>query len=200
MSETATHGTDSKPGRRPGRPRSSEATAAVLDAAYRLSATHGLRGATIQAIAEASGVSKMTIYKWWDNRLHLLVDAFLRKASQTLPLSSEGSPIEIIYAHASRYVQELGGDLGRVQLAVLAECLAETGDSRLFVERYLSIRRDLGVAVIERGQTSGAIQSTRPAHALYDQIYGTIFYRSQFGLDGLDQRFVRSLVDVTFAH
>ena len=181
--------------RRPGRPRSATATDAVLDAAYRLSAELGLRGATMQAVADASGVSKMTIYKWWPSRLHLLIDAYLRQATVMLPLSETVAPLQAIRAHAVRYLGALQGDLGRVQMAVLAECLAEHGNTDLFVERYLRIRRELGVAVIRRGQRDGSIVAGRSAEALYDQIYGTIFYRCQFGLKGLNRAFVRALVD-----
>jgi AcrR family transcriptional regulator len=182
-----------------GRPRSEVAATAVLDAAYRLCAADGLRGATMQAIAAESGVSKMTIYKWWGARLPLLIDAFLRQTTVVLPLSATDAPVAAIGAHALRYVTALQGDLGRVQLAVLAECMAETGSSALFVERYLNIRRQLGVSVIRRGQRDGSIRATRSAAALYDQIYGTIFYRLQFRLPGLDKAFVRSLVESTFA-
>ena len=181
-------------GRRPGRPRSEAAAAAVLDAAWRLSASVGLRGATMQAIAAESGVSKMTIYKWWPSRLELLIDAYLRQATLLLPLSEAKPPLEAIRDHAQRYVAALRGDLGRVQLAVLAECWAERGDAGLFVERYLSIRRELGVRVIRRGQREGGIAAARPAEALYDQIYGTIFYRCQFGLAGLTRPFASALV------
>ena len=182
-----------------GRPRSEVASTAVLDAAYRLCAAEGLRGATMQAIAAESGVSKMTIYKWWNARLPLLIDAFLRQTTVVLPLSTTEPPAAAIEAHALRYVAALRGDLGRVQLAVLAECMAETGSSALFAERYLSIRRQLGVSVIRRGQRDGSIRAPRPAAALYDQIYGTIFYRFQFGLAGLDKAFVKALVESTFA-
>lgn len=185
--------------RRRGRPRSEAAACAVLDAAYRLSATEGLRGATIQAIAAASGVSKMTIYKWWEGRLQLLIDAYLRQATVLLPLSDALAPPAAIHDHAQQYLVALHGDLGRVQLAVLAECMAETGTSDVFVKRYLRVRRQLGVRVIRRGQRDGSIASQRPAEALYDQIYGTIFYRFQFGLAGLDEAFVTALVDATFA-
>jgi len=126
--------------------------------------------------------------------LHLLIDAFLRRANQTLAFDHNGSTIAALTTHAERYVAELQGDLGRVQLAVLAECLAETGTTALFVERYLNIRRELGVNVIKQGQRNGEITATRPAAAIYDQIYGTIFYRSQFQLGDLNKAFVRALV------
>lgn len=186
------------PARPRGRPRSEEAATAVLAAAYRLCAEQGLKGASIQAIATATGVSRMTIYKWWENRLHLLIDAFLQHATMALPITDGATPAETIHAHAARYVVALKGDLGRVMLAVLAECMNETGSSALFTERYLSIRRKLGVRVIRRGQKDGCIASQRQAELLYDQIYGTILYRYQFGLKGLDQAFVRTLVDATF--
>jgi AcrR family transcriptional regulator len=183
----ATPPPDENPPRRRGRPRSDAATSAVLDAAYRLSAAEGLR------------VSKMTIYKWWEGRLQLLIDAYMRQATAMLPLSEELPPAEAIHAHVQQYLVALRGDLGRVQLAVLAECMAETGTSEVFVARYLSVRRTLGVRVIRRGQRDGSIASKRPAEALYDQIYGTIFYRFQFGLKGLDKAFVQALVDAAFA-
>ena len=194
-SDTGT-GSASKPEerRRPGRPRSEEAAVAVLEAAYTLGAQHGLKGATVQAITDLTGVSKMTIYKWWGSRLHLLIDAYMRAATAALPLSASGRATEAITKHAKLYVRALKGDLGRFQLAVLAECLAETGSSELFVERYLNHRRAKGVEIIAGGQANGTVNSDRPAADLYDQIYGTIFYRFQFGLEGLTDAFVGSLV------
>ena len=180
--------------RRAGRPRSESAALAVLDAAYRLTAETGLKGATMQAIAAASGVSRMTIYKWWASRLHLLIDAYLRQATLLLPISEAEPAAEAIRTHAVHYLRALQGDLGRVQMAVLAECLAETGDARAFVDRYLSIRRALGLRVIRSGQRDGSIAARAPAELLYDQIYGTIFYRYQFHLPGLDEPFVDRLV------
>ncbi|WP_044529333.1 TetR/AcrR family transcriptional regulator [Herbaspirillum sp. B65] len=180
-----------------GRPRSEEAATAVLDAAYRLSAEHGLKGATIQAIAQETGVSKMTIYKWWDKRLDLLLDAFLLQTNKVLAISEDEPPLVALHAHAQRYVVALQGDLGRVMLAVLAECVAQTGTSKIFVERYLIYRRKLYIEVIKRGQKDGSITTKYPTELLYDKIYGTILYRHQFGLKGLDKTSVRLLVDST---
>ena len=83
---------EEKPSRR-GRPRSTAAEIAILDAAYGLLGSQGLAAATVDAIARASRVSKMTVYKWWPSREALLIDAFLRHASLMLPLSEEGDPV-----------------------------------------------------------------------------------------------------------
>ncbi len=169
----------------------------MLESAYRIVAETGLKGATMDAITARSGVSKMTIYKWWGARLPLLIDAFLRESNLLLPLSQSEAPLKALQTHARRYVTALEGDLGRVMRAVIAECMTETGDAALFYQRYLIERRDLGLGVIRRGQRDGLIASTRPAEMLYDQIYGTIFYRFLFRMPGLNRRFAAALVDST---
>jgi AcrR family transcriptional regulator len=186
--------TDIVPGR-PGRPRSVETERAVLEGAYRLMATKGLAATTIDAISREAGVSKMTIYKWWPSREALLIDAFLRKAASLLPLSEEGDPVALLHAHATAYAEALDGEFGKVQLAVIAECIARTGSGRLFSERYLDVRRSLGITIIRNGQRAGQIDSRRAAEELYDQIYGTLFYQSTFGLRPLSPAYVRRLVD-----
>lgn len=183
--------------RRRGRPRSGASSAAALRAAYRLVAEHGLKAATIDAIAAESGVSKMTIYKWWGGRLPLLIDAFLERSNLMFPLVAGDAPVAALQAHAARYVGALHGEFGRVLRAVLAECMVVTGDARLLFERYLSARRRVGVDVIRAAQRNGQASARLPAQALYDQIYGTLFYRFVFGIPGLDARFARRLVAST---
>lgn len=181
-----------------GRPRSETGKTAVLSAAYQLAAKEGGRGATIEAIAKSSGVSKVTIYKWWTDRQTLLTDAFLWQIGLEVPLSETGDAVQAIHQHAARYVSLLGGDMGRVLKVVLSECLTKSGDTATFFDRYLKERRELGGRVIAAGQRSGAIRSQIDALDLYDQIYGTIFYRFIFGLSDLNPAFVRQLIDDVF--
>ena len=54
-----------------------------------------------------------------------------------LPLSGAGNPAARLRRHASAYAEALRGGFGRVQLAVVSECIASTGSAELFHERYL---------------------------------------------------------------
>jgi len=181
--------------RRPGRPRSTAAQQAILKGAYRLMATRGLSAATHERVAAATGVSKVTIYKWWPSREALLVDAFLDEARSFLPLPDDGHPVAIVRAHVVSYVAALNGAFGRVQLAVIAECIAVTGTAATFGESYLGERRAAGVAILKRAQTENLIRSTDAPADLYDMIYGTLFYQSTFGLKQLTAGAARRLVD-----
>lgn len=185
---------EGRPNRR-GRPRSAAAEIAILDATYRLIASEALGLVTIDAIARASGVSKMTIYKWWPSREALLIDAFLRHASLMLPLTDDGDPLATLRRHAVAYSEALKREFGAVQLAVISECIAGTGSAKLFSERYLGVRRKAAMSIIERGQAEGSITAAVSAGDLYDRIYGTLFYRFLFEFRPLSGDYARKLVD-----
>jgi AcrR family transcriptional regulator len=181
-------------GRR-GRPRSAETTAAILTSAYALMAEAGLAAASIDAIARHSNVSKMTIYKWWPSREALLIDAFLDRAALVLPLSGTGNPAARLRRHAAAYAEALRGEFGRVQLAVISECIAGTGSAELFHERYLQFRRAALVEIIAAGQADDSITATGSPEDLYDALYGSLFYRYVFGIKPLSPAAARHLVD-----
>ena len=162
-------------------------------------ASSGAASTTIDAIARESGVSRMTIYKWWPSREALLIDAFLRQAATMLPLSETGEPVARIVKHAAAYVDALNGDFGKVQLAVISECIAGTGSASLFSERYLGPRRALALAIIEAGQQNGSIIASEAAGDLYDRIYGTLFYQSAFGFRRLTKDHARRLVQTVLS-
>jgi AcrR family transcriptional regulator len=189
---------ETKPVRR-GRPRSSETEQAILDSAYGIMASEGLAAASIDAVARDSGVSKMTIYKWWPSREALLIDAFLRQAASMLPWPDKGDPLARLRKHASAYVAALNGDFGKVQLAVIAECIASTGSAQIFSERYLAIRRKVAVGIIKAGQNDGSIRASEPAGDLYDRIYGTLFYQYVFGFRSLTRDYAERLVTSVLA-
>jgi AcrR family transcriptional regulator len=183
---------------RRGRPRSAETTNAILQSAYTLMATTGLAATSIDAVARHSNVSKMTIYKWWPSREALLIDAFLHHAAQMLPLPpvSAGTPAARARRHAAAYAEALQGEFGKVQLAVISECISKTGSAELFYARYLQFRRDALVEMIAAGQTDGSILAEAAPEDLYDAIYGSLFYRYVFGITPITPGYARSLVDL----
>jgi AcrR family transcriptional regulator len=175
-----------------------ETSNAILESAYALMASTGLAATTIDAVARHSSVSKMTIYKWWPSREALLIDAFLHHAAQMLPLppASSGSPAARARRHAAAYAEALQGEFGKVQLAVVSECISKTGSAGLFYARYLQFRRDALVEMIAEGQKDGSILAGGLPEDLYDAIYGGLFYRYIFGIAPVTAAYARNLVDL----
>jgi AcrR family transcriptional regulator len=73
-----------------GRPRSEEAHRAILAAVVELLPKHGLDGLSIEAVAARAGVGKTTIYRHWDTKNDLIVEA-LRQLSPAGPPPDTGS-------------------------------------------------------------------------------------------------------------
>ena len=198
MAKATTEAAENAPSTVPrrGRPRSIETSNAILESAYTLMATTGLSSTTIDAVARHSDVSKMTIYKWWPSREALLIDAFLHHAAQMLPLPTTGTPAARAKRHAVAYSEALQGEFGKVQLAVVSECISKTGSAEIFYARYLQFRRDALVEMIAAGQKDGSILATAPAVDLYDAIYGSLFYRYIFGITPLTPAYAKGLVEM----
>ena len=62
---------------RPGRPRRAEVDDAVRAATVRLVREHGYAGTTLDQIARAAGVAKTTVYRRWDSKAGLVLDALV---------------------------------------------------------------------------------------------------------------------------
>lgn len=61
--------------RTPGRPRSAEAHRAILDATIDLFVEQGFEAMSMEGIADRAGVGKTTIYRRWQSKEDLVVDA-----------------------------------------------------------------------------------------------------------------------------
>lgn len=74
------------------RPRSVRAHVQVLEATLKLFATRGIDATSMDAIAEASGVSKATIYKHWPDKDALCLEAlaYLHGGDQPRPAFDSG--------------------------------------------------------------------------------------------------------------
>src|SRR2546430_13602037 len=62
-----------------GRPRSEQARRALLEATAELLQERDLPAISADDIAKRAGVSKATIYRWWESKSALALDAFLQE-------------------------------------------------------------------------------------------------------------------------
>ena len=71
----------------PGRPKDPEKRAAILEAAKRLFVAHGFDGASMDQVASAAGVSKLTVYSHFGDKENLFAAAAQAYCEQQLPAS-----------------------------------------------------------------------------------------------------------------
>lgn len=169
-----------------GRRRNAAARDAILDATFDLLRAQGAGGVTIDAIAEAAGVGRQTIYRWWPAKGAVVAEAVARGARAIVPPCATGSfrgDLRCLLADSFAGLQDPGTRRALRELAAaairdehVAEVLAE------FTAQRRAALRDL----LEQGVTSGDIAATADLGMLVDLAYGVLWYRLLVGHAPLD--------------
>jgi AcrR family transcriptional regulator len=165
------------PSKRQGRPRSAEAESAVLKAARELLNKKPLREVTADAIAQRAGVSKATIYKWWPNKNHVALDAFLSQMQLEVTTPDTGSALQDFTQQVKSVIAFYTSPRGRLFRQFIAEGQSDRSFLALFNERFLKLRRDAVRVIWQRGVDRGELRSDVDCDAALDLIYGRSLYR-----------------------
>jgi AcrR family transcriptional regulator len=159
------------------RPRSAHAHAKVLAATRKLLREGGLRAATVDSIAERSGVSKATIYKHWPTRTAVAAEAFGEAMAEATPLPDTGSARGDLMAQVRQVSAFYASDDGRVFAQLLAASVDDPEGAEYFREFFLTGRREstriLWQRAIDRGEAAPGIDTDTAA----DILFGGLIYR-----------------------
>jgi AcrR family transcriptional regulator len=163
--------------RRPGRPRSAEADRAILGAALQLAAEGGLSRLTMEAVAARAGVGKATVYRRWDSKEELFIDA-LRSVAGELDPPDTGS-------FRGDWIAIFGADQQAISPAavrIVPRLLSESADDpplyRAVIDTMVAPRREIGRAVTRRAMERGEIRADLDPDLVVDMVVGPLVYRA----------------------
>ncbi|MGD9956593.1 MAG: TetR/AcrR family transcriptional regulator [Candidatus Nanopelagicales bacterium] len=189
-----------------GRPRSSAADEAILDATRDLLADKGWAGLSVEAVAARAGVAKTTVYRRFSSRYDLAV-AVLGEvvAGTTAQAATATDPRELLRAAVLSCAAAYRRPAARAaMLAVLAEAQRDE-ELRARVKEHIEEpgRRLVidGVALaLEQGLGSpDAAAAAAGSDLLYDLITGTVLHRLVIRGEEADELFVDQLADAALA-
>jgi AcrR family transcriptional regulator len=181
--------------RRPhtGRRRNEAAREAILDATFELLHAGKMGELTIDAIAEAAGVGRQTIYRWWPSKGAVVADAMVRQARRIVPAKDTGD-------FATDLTNFLLGSFAGLEDPGMTRALRQLAAAALADEQVAAVlgeftasRRAALRAILERGLTQGALAPGTDLDLLVDMAYGVLWYRLLIGHAPLDQAAARSL-------
>ena len=92
---------------KPGRPRDEALRTRIQQAAASLLIEGGFLNLTTDAIAQRAGTSKATIYRWWPNKVQIVIDAFVDEFSPQLPIQTADTLEEFLSFHIGRFVKAI---------------------------------------------------------------------------------------------
>ncbi len=178
-----------------GRPRSEASRGAIIAAASELLRTVGLNRMSIEAVAEASGVGKTTIYRWWPSKGTLALDAYLEDMRAKVVAPDTGDGAEDLRRHARAVIGFYAGEEGRIFAQFMAEAQNDPGLAEAFRERFLSQRRATVKTIWQRGVARGEFRDDVDAEVAMDMIFAPIVYRLLAGHAPLVKSLADGLVD-----
>ncbi len=126
---------------------------------------------TIEAIAREAGVGKATIYRWWDSKALVVIDAFIEHHIVRTPMPRDLPPADALAIHFAALVREYAGWSGRIVAQIIAEGQADPAVLREFRERFHYGRRAVVREVLEQWRREGSIPAPSDIEVLSDLIY-----------------------------
>jgi AcrR family transcriptional regulator len=176
--------------------RSEQARQAVLEAADDLLVEKGFAGVTMEGIATRAGVAKQTIYRWWNTKTDVLMDAFIQDAAEDQPLPDHGDLALDLRAHLRQLAHFLGhSDAGAVFRALIAQAQHDPVFAAAFRARYLDAQRRRDRLPLERALQRGQLPPDLDLAAEADQLVGPLYYRVLVTAEPLGEDFTDRLVD-----
>lgn len=164
--------------RKPGRPRSTQAHQAILDATLELLAEVGLQAMSIEQVAARATVGKKTIYRRWPSKEALVLDA-IRSIQADMPVVDSGhlrDDLISMYQTAWRNLQ--ARPLIRpLYLRLLSECDANPAVFHVFVSQLALPRFQQFVQMLEKAQARGDIRQDLDIQLVTDLLIGPMLFR-----------------------
>lgn len=182
-----------------GRPRDPEIDHAIIVAALEEVAAHGYAAATMAGIARRAGVPKSTVYRRWDSKQDLVLDALdaQRSSSRIEPTGDTRADIHQVVARlVAGWQQETRGAVTRNMLTEVTRNLPlfEMWNARLidpFRQQLLSILR--------HGAETGQVRVDVDTALIADMILGLpiqmMLRPGGVDLSDVPERFVRMVFD-----
>lgn len=165
--------------RAPGRPRSEETRRTILDTVLNLIGAHDYRSVSIDKIAAEAKVGKQSIYRWWDSKADLVLEAYTdHSLSQMPPLRMSQDAFADLEADLTRFFAFMSDELiAKGVRSLIAEAqLDETFRKNLY-ENVHRVRCEALRRILRHGYTLGQFRDDLDEDALAHIIHGAFWYR-----------------------
>lgn len=184
--------TDDAPRR--GRPRSKKFDESILAATLELAGEVGIKGMSMDELAQRAGVSKATIYRRWPSKEILVLQA-LQSAMQPLDDVDTGGVVEDLRLCLGQMIARMSKkDRMNDVLPHLIEMATHDATLRSSVDDYVQNRRVPVLKVLERAIGRGELPADTDIELVLDALLGPLIYRRLLSGGVLDADFLDRLI------
>jgi AcrR family transcriptional regulator len=183
-------------GKKAGRPRSQDSRQSILDAALKLLYHTSVRDVSIEAIAKKAGVGKTTIYRWWPNKIAVILEAVQASSTSSPSVHSTQSvrASEDFVKQIERFAKIMKGRQGKILAETFAESQGNKDMLASFYQHFMLAHEETLARILAEGQKTGEFRPTLKIELVVDMIYGSLFYKLMSNSETLDQDFIDHLI------
>lgn len=182
-------------GRSRGRPRSSEAHLAILQASLDLLAEVGYDGFSMEAVAHRAGVSKATVYRRWPSKPALVVD-LIDSIASSYSAPDTGSTRDDLNEFVGTVFRAIThSQYGAVLTALASEFQRNPEMAASFRARFLASRRASTLGILRRGVERGDLRPDADLELVVDLLVSPLYYRILVSGMPLSADYATSVVD-----
>jgi AcrR family transcriptional regulator len=180
---------------RPGRRARSDH--AILEATRELLDEHGVRGLTIEAVAERSGVAKTTIYRRYRDRDDLALAVLVEMSEGFRAPPDLGDTRKELLAFVNEATQVILR--GGVVQGVVSEVATNPELGQTYRDRIIKVRLEEVKTIIDRGIARGDLRADTDVVVLHEILIGPLMYRLLFSGRPLSKKHAGQVVDAAIA-
>lgn len=188
---------DANARRAPGRPRSEATRSAILETAAQLLEAIPYSQISIERIAADAHVGKQSIYRWWDGKSDVLLEAYTERALKRLPAyTSTGNALADLTALMKQFFANANiPEVNKAIRGLIAEAQTDPEFGKKFYSVFVSTRRAMMHQALAAGVTSGQFRADLDIEMTLELLYGAFWYRLLSGTPAaLDDAFAAQLV------
>lgn len=185
--------------RQAGRPRSESARRAILESAYSFLAEHPIAEISTIHIAQKAGVSTATVYRWWQTKEALLLEALLYRHGHEIVLTDIGSPLDRLRNYVLQVGRFFTGSHGIIVVRLLTAIQDNAILRQEFVEQIYRPRDSESREVVEEAMRAGQLPPNTQVDLFLDAVFGPLLTRLLIRHEPIDEAYVAEVFEMVVA-
>jgi len=169
--------------------------ACIMQAALDLVGEVGYERMTMDAIAARAHASKATIYRRWDSKAALVVDALSCRAHSNPPEPDSGDLRTDLVLGVAALAQHLSEEDKALVTGVFSALSRDAELGRLVREQIFAAKKDAGQVWARNAVARGEISPDADADLAHEIAFSVLFQRVVVTGEPVDEAFVTRLVD-----
>jgi AcrR family transcriptional regulator len=183
-----------RPGGRSARVRTAVITATLAELAER-----GYSGVSLDGVAARAEVHKTTVYRRWRTKEHLVLDAMLHQAAQTVAVPDTGTLRGDLLELARRSAAIQTSPAGEAVVRAVAGEAPGNPAIAAASRRFWAERLELDRTILQRAQDRGEIDARTMDLPVIESLLGSLYFRLLVTGEPLDDDFVENIADLVYA-